>query len=99
MFLVNSKGVTQVDPAREENKVRHLELKKGDSIYMFTDGYVDQMGGGEGKKMLNRKVSEILFRNWPVPMKAQKEGLLLEFESWRGNYEQVDDVLVMGIRF
>lgn len=101
LFLVNSKGVQEVKCSSSEqvSEVQTLQLKKGDTIYMFTDGYVDQMGGGEGKKMLTRKVSEILFRNWPIPMDKQKEGLLHEFESWRGNFEQVDDVLVMGIRF
>jgi tetratricopeptide (TPR) repeat protein len=99
LFLVNSKGVTQVDAGKDRGLVNRLRLHKGDTIYMFTDGYVDQMGGGEGKKMLTRKVGEILFNNWPIPMDKQKEGLLREFESWRGNYEQVDDVLVMGIRY
>jgi serine phosphatase RsbU (regulator of sigma subunit) len=75
-----------------------VQLKKGDTLYMFTDGYADQVGGGEGKKLLTRKVSTILFHNWPVTMSKQKEALFREFEKWRGTLEQVDDVLVMGIR-
>jgi tetratricopeptide (TPR) repeat protein len=97
LYLVNSKGVNEV--ISRNGQVMNLQLKKGDTIYMFTDGFEDQLGGGEGKKMLTKKVSEILFRNWPIPMHRQKQGLLSEFESWRGSFEQVDDVLVMGIRY
>ena len=100
LFVVNKDGVQEIKSSLNMDTfdIQKVSLKKGDAIYMFTDGYVDQMGGGEGKKMLTRKVSEILFKNWPVPMHKQKEGILHEFETWRGNYDQVDDVLVMGIR-
>ena len=100
LYLVNSQGVQEIKGADEKGEPvsKEVQLKKGDTLYMFTDGYADQVGGGEGKKLLTRKVSTILFHNWPVTMSKQKEALFREFEKWRGTLEQVDDVLVMGIR-
>lgn len=75
-----------------------IEVEKGDVFYIFTDGYADQFGGGEGKKYkkanLKRKVTEICNE----PMQTQKEILEKTFEDWKGSEEQIDDVLLIGFK-
>ncbi len=75
-----------------------LQLKKGDSIYLITDGYADQFGGPDGKKFKYKKLKELIESNINLPMEEQKQIFANEFEAWRGNLEQVDDVCVIGIK-
>lgn len=75
-----------------------IKLEKGDCIYLFTDGYADQFGGAKGKKYKYGKFKEFLFGIHNKPMDQQKELLNQEFMSWKRELEQVDDVLVIGIR-
>ena len=78
---------------------RHeLQLKKGDVVYMFSDGYVDQFGGPNGKKFKYRPFEELLFSIHQLPIKEQQVIIRMHFENWRGDLEQVDDVCVIGIR-
>ena len=77
---------------------RTIELKKGDIIYTFTDGYPDQFGGPNGKKYLYKKLENKLQNINHLPMSDQKGELLNEFEKWRGGLEQIDDVTVIGIK-
>jgi len=74
-----------------------IELSKGDTIYLFTDGYADQFGGPKGKKFKYKQIREKLVAISHLPLAEQKQELERTFESWRGNLEQVDDVLIMGI--
>ena len=76
-----------------------FEFEKGDSIYLFSDGFPDQFGGENGKKL---KISEM--RNWldevqNLSMNEQKIELNKKFNNWKGNYNQIDDVLVIGIKY
>lgn len=84
-----------------------LTLKKGDSIYMFTDGYADQFGGPKGKKFKYKQLNELLLSNAGNTFNAQKNKLDSVFENWKAwpssngdkfNLEQVDDVLLIGIQ-
>lgn len=83
---------------REEFSDHEIQLAKGDTIYLFTDGYPDQFGGPEGKKMLSKHFREVLKQIQPLSMKEQEKQLLDHFRQWKGNYEQIDDVLVIGVR-
>jgi serine phosphatase RsbU (regulator of sigma subunit) len=74
------------------------ELQKGDYIYLFSDGYADQFGGPKGKKLMFRQFQKLLIENHKKPLAEQKEILEQAFENWRGSLEQVDDVLVIGIK-
>lgn len=76
-----------------------LQLNDGEILYVFTDGFSDQFGGDKGKKYRRAKLLEKLAIINDRPMDEQKNHLQNEFTAWRGNLEQVDDVLVVGIRF
>jgi len=76
-----------------------LSLQKGDMLYIFSDGYADQFGGAEGKKFKFRRFRHLLLNIHTLPLHAQREQLDKTVESWRGHREQVDDILVIGIRY
>jgi serine phosphatase RsbU (regulator of sigma subunit) len=73
-------------------------LSKGDSIYLFTDGYADQFGGRNGKKFKYKQLKELLLASAHLPMKEQRRVLEKTIDDWKGPLEQVDDILVIGIR-
>ena len=75
-----------------------VELNKGDLIYLFTDGYADQFGGEKGKKFKYLQLKELLLANSHLPMQEQKRSLDLTIENWKGELEQVDDILIIGIK-
>ncbi len=73
-------------------------LEKGDIIYQFTDGYADQFGGIKGKKFKYNQLKEALINNKNLSLELQAETLKKMFVEWKGNLEQIDDVLVTGIK-
>ena len=75
-----------------------LNLLKGDILYLFTDGYADQFGGPKGKKFKYKQMEELLLRNASKSMDEQKNILEFALNEWKGSLEQVDDVLVIGIK-
>jgi serine phosphatase RsbU (regulator of sigma subunit) len=75
-----------------------MQVEKGDVIYLFTDGYIDQFGGKEGKKLKKEKFKKILMDFHSMELKAQKEQLKSQFATWKGNNEQVDDICIIGVR-
>lgn len=75
-----------------------IEIIKGDTLYIFTDGYEDQFGGEKGKKFKAAKMKELFISIQDLSMEEQKEVINQRFEAWRGELEQVDDVCVIGVR-
>ncbi|HEY6159838.1 MAG TPA: tetratricopeptide repeat protein, partial [Bacteroidia bacterium] len=75
-----------------------IPLGKGDRLYLFTDGYADQFGGEQGKKFKYRQLQETLLALGDMPMREQEEKVENSFLDWKKDLEQVDDVLVIGIR-
>ncbi len=75
-----------------------IPLIKGDTLYVFSDGYADQFGGPKGKKFKYKQFSELLVSISHLSMNEQKEKLDSVFEKWKGELEQTDDVCVIGIR-
>lgn len=73
-------------------------LQKDDVIYLFSDGYVDQVGGTDRKTFKTKRFKELLFDISKLPMNEQKHVLERTIEEWRGSIEQIDDILVAGIR-
>ncbi|MFO7256318.1 MAG: PAS domain S-box protein [Bacteroidota bacterium] len=76
-----------------------IKLNKGDSIYFSSDGYPDQFGGPEGRKFGPRRVRETIMQVHDKPMKEVMEIFDREWEAWRGDQKQTDDVLLIGIKF
>ena len=75
-----------------------IQLREGDMVYVFSDGYADQFGGPDGKKYKYKTFKKFLLAISQLPAEEQKRLLVEEYDSWKGGYEQIDDVLVIGIR-
>lgn len=75
-----------------------FELQKNDVVYTLTDGMQDQFGGPKGKKFMYKQLKELLLSLSNLPMNEQKEKLSSEFANWKSEMEQVDDVLIIGVR-
>jgi serine phosphatase RsbU (regulator of sigma subunit) len=85
----------------KDDSFTHYEFvpEKGDVLYLFTDGYSDQFGGPKGKKYKYKRLIEKLVEISKNVLSVQKKEIENDFLNWKGNLEQVDDVLVIGIRF
>jgi len=79
-------------------KNNEIDLSGGDCLYLFSDGYADQFGGPENKKFMSKKFEDLLLEINREPMEVQKEKLHSRLDEWKGSNEQVDDILVIGIR-
>lgn len=75
-----------------------FDLRKGDMIYIFSDGYADQFGGPDDKKFTTRKFKQLLLDIHNKPTEQQQQLLDDTLSRWRGDAEQVDDILIIGIR-
>jgi phosphoserine phosphatase RsbU/P len=75
-----------------------FEYSKGDSIYLSSDGYVDQFGGELDRKFKSKRLKNILLSIQGKSMSEQKETLAQEFQNWKGNKEQIDDATLIGIK-
>jgi tetratricopeptide (TPR) repeat protein len=75
-----------------------LEVREAGILYLFTDGYADQFGGDKGKKFKYKQLQEKLLAVSQLPMAEQREVLEQTLDKWKGNLEQVDDILIIGIR-
>lgn len=75
-----------------------MDIQKGDIIYIFTDGYIDQFGGPKSSKFKIGPFKDKLISIKDKSMKEQKEILETDFYKWKGNRDQIDDVLIMGIK-
>ncbi|UCG28538.1 MAG: SpoIIE family protein phosphatase, partial [Bacteroidales bacterium] len=84
--------------AKEPFNLHTINLQEGDILYTHSDGYVDQFGGPEGKKFMSKKFKELLVEIHKKDMQEQKSILENTLMDWMKNTEQVDDVLVMGVR-
>lgn len=75
-----------------------LPFSDFENIYMFTDGYADQFGGEHSKKIMTKRLKEIFMEKKDIAMQEQHNFLAEFFTSWKSGNEQVDDVLVLGLR-
>ena len=83
---------------RNNFNLHTTQLAAGNTLYIFTDGYADQFGGENGKKLMTKKFKEVLLSIQDKNMQEQEIYLKNYFEKWKGSNEQVDDLLVIGIR-
>lgn len=79
--------------------MQEIDIQTGDVLYLYTDGYADQFGGEKGKKFKYKPLNELLLKIHQQPMVEQKQILQTNFNNWKGDLEQVDDVCMIGIRF
>jgi serine phosphatase RsbU (regulator of sigma subunit) len=73
-------------------------LKEGDTIYLFSDGLPDQFGGTDGKKLKIARLKRLIEQISRIPMDEQKNAISKFYLDWKGSYDQVDDVLLMGVK-
>ncbi len=89
-------GLTPDDTLFDEHEII---CNPGDCFYLFSDGYADLFGGPDNKKITTRRFKEMLLQMQDAPMEKQKDFLNAFSDNWKGQTEQVDDILVIGIRF
>ncbi|MGZ4159132.1 MAG: PP2C family protein-serine/threonine phosphatase, partial [Bacteroidia bacterium] len=75
-----------------------INHKKNDQLYFYTDGYADQFGGPKGKKFKYKQLEKLLLSINEKSMEEQKQILSTTLNNWKGSMEQVDDVLIIGVR-
>jgi serine phosphatase RsbU (regulator of sigma subunit)/ligand-binding sensor domain-containing protein len=75
-----------------------IQVEKGMCVYLFSDGFADQFGGEKGKKFKYKPFKQVLVKIHKLPMEEQLKILNDEFDKWRGDFEQVDDICIIGIR-
>ncbi|MCB0401067.1 MAG: SpoIIE family protein phosphatase, partial [Flavobacteriales bacterium] len=76
----------------------NIHVKPGDQLYVFTDGITDQFGGENNKKFKRDRLKKLLLDHCHQPMEEQHEAILQGFNNWKGENEQIDDILVIGIQ-
>ena len=105
LYLIRDGGLTEYKADKEaiggegehEYNTHEIDLQKGDILYVFSDGFPDQFGGPKGKKFKYRPFKELLLSVSDKSMKEQKETLDRTIEEWKGDLEQIDDILVIGM--
>ncbi len=88
-------GVHSKDAISFKNKI--VDIKKGDKVYIFSDGFVDQFGGPKEKKFMSKRFKRLLLEIEDKNMAQQKEILWQRTIEWRGKIEQIDDIIIIGI--
>ena len=77
---------------------KEILIREDDTLYLFSDGYIDQIGGPRRKTFRAKKFKKLLIDIHWKPLQEQKAILEEEFEHWRQDIEQIDDILVLGIK-
>ena len=109
LFLIKNGELIKVKPdkfpiggeQREERREftnNEIDVSKGDVFYIFSDGYVDQFGGPKNKKFMTARFKDLLLEVHQKEMAEQAEILEKTIEQWKGEYDQIDDICVIGVR-
>jgi ligand-binding sensor domain-containing protein/serine phosphatase RsbU (regulator of sigma subunit) len=91
-------GMEGIDAPPKDFDLEIRQLEKGDTIYMFSDGYVDQFGSVLNKKLMSKRFLNLITEHNHLPMQEQGEIISKFLNDWKGDYEQTDDILVIGLR-
>ena len=97
VFKTNKFAIGSFTEGEHNYETFEIDLKKGDKIYAFSDGYPDQFGGERGKKFMYKKFKELLVETMKESMEDQKRKLEDRLFQWMGSYEQVDDIVIFGV--
>jgi serine phosphatase RsbU (regulator of sigma subunit) len=107
-IMENGKNeITEIKPTKEsiasdtefntQYQQSNLQLKKGDILYATSDGYADQFGGEKGKKFMTKQLKDLIIVSSKLPISEQKIVFEKTINDWKKGYEQVDDLLLIGI--
>ena len=100
--IVITKGdkfaIGSFNPYTKSFATHKIPLLAGDIVYIFSDGYADQFGGLKGNKYMYKQFRETLLSIKDLPMEDQRLALDSKIETWKGSYEQVDDILIIGVQ-
>ncbi|MCF8257659.1 MAG: SpoIIE family protein phosphatase [Flavobacteriales bacterium] len=91
-------AIGSMDNTGKSFQEHEIQLQEGDCIYVFSDGYADQFGGPDGKKLKSRPMQDKLLEVSVLPMNLQHQRLQDFFMKWKGDLEQVDDICIIGVR-
>ncbi|MBN2520575.1 MAG: tetratricopeptide repeat protein, partial [Bacteroidales bacterium] len=108
LYLIRDKELIEYKPDRmpigiflkeEEYFTNHeIDVYSGDRIYIFSDGFYDQFGGPEGGKFKTKNFKNLLLEIHQLPMQDQYEKINITYQTWKGELEQIDDILIIGIK-
>jgi serine phosphatase RsbU (regulator of sigma subunit) len=79
--------------------LHEFNIQSGDRFYMYTDGVVDQFGGPQGKKFMSKRFMQLITDCSDMNLKDQSEHIKKSVNDWKGNEEQIDDILIMSVGF
>lgn len=109
LYHVRDNQLTEIKPDKcsiggyqeEEKRQFHtnkIDLKSNDCVYIFSDGYADQFGGSENKKFMTKRLKDLLISVSSKPINEQKTIIEQVFKDWKGEKEQIDDILIIGVK-
>lgn len=108
LYLIRSRKLTELKADRRSIGISlshavpfsnyKIKIEKGDCLYAFSDGYADQKGGAENKKFFYQPFKDMLIDNHQLSMQEQLVKFELVISEWQGNNEQIDDMLLIGVR-
>ena len=108
LYFVNNQGDATLSQFKGDQSIsfenmnrftnHEIKIKKQDTFYIFSDGYADQFGGSMKKKFKYKRLRNLFVSMQDEPMQQQEEIIRKTFENWKGSQEQVDDVLIIGVR-
>jgi tetratricopeptide (TPR) repeat protein len=93
LFLIKKKNSSTIEYTNHS-----FPIKNGMSVFLFSDGFMDQFGGKERKKFGMQKFKELLLNNQHLSMQQQKEAIANTHQDWKGSTSQIDDILVIGMK-
>jgi len=108
-LIIDNRELVEIKPEKfsiggyqsesERKFIKHkISLSKEDCLYIFSDGFADQFGGPEKKRFMSKRFKKLLLDNYTKPMMEQEHILLATIDAWKEDQEQVDDILVIGMR-
>ncbi len=87
-----------VYPIESDFNNQEFQLERNDSLYLFTDGFSDQIGGNNNRKFMIKNLKELIFSIRELPMTEQKNNIENVLKQWKGSNEQIDDILIVGLK-
>jgi serine phosphatase RsbU (regulator of sigma subunit) len=109
LYLVRDSKITEIkgdrysvgmgnEPEKQRFSSHYIPIQPDDMVYIFTDGYADQFGGPENKKYKFRRFRHLLLNIHMLPLETQRQYIEDSILEWKGKNEQVDDILIIGIK-